>query len=99
VERSLMAKPTAQELTEYAQKIQAAAMLICGNCAVAALALIQAQAKQEAHVLDTHAGDATAREAFEQDVGRLKAAAVRALSKASDLRGADIKTNAAGGSC
>lgn len=94
-----MAKPTPKELSDYAQAIQTAATLICGNCAVAALALIQAQAKQEAHVLDEHIDKPIEGELFEQDVARLKAASVRALDKARQLRSIEIKTNALGGSC
>jgi hypothetical protein len=93
-----MAKPTAREMTEYAEKIRAAAMVICGNCAVAALVLVQAQAKQEAHVLDAHLPEAD-RELFDGDMARMKAAASRGLEKARALDGPAIKTNSAGGSC
>lgn len=95
-----MAKPTAQEITALSEQIITAAALICGSCSVAAVALIQAQAKLEAHVLDEHAADAGCT-AFEADIARLKAAAVRALEKARAERAGstDIKTNSAGGNC
>lgn len=94
-----MAKPTAEQMREYADRIRAAAAVICGDCAIAALALIQAQAKQEAHVVGDHIIDEASREAFDADVGRLKAAAIRGLEKTRAIKGADIKTNSAGGSC
>lgn len=94
-----MAKPTPQELSALAEQIRSAATIICGNCAIAALALIQAQAKQEAHVLADHAARAVDRDAFDADVARMKAAATRGLEKARALSGADIQTNAAGGIC
>lgn len=94
-----MPKPTPQELSALAEQIRAAAAVICGNCAIAALALIQAQAKQEAHVLADHQLDTLNVETFEADVGRLQATAARGLEKARALRGAGVTTNSAGGSC
>lgn len=83
-----------------AEKIRVAAVVICGNCAVAALALIQAQAKQEAHVLDDHADAGLALiQEFEAEIARLKAKAASGLEKARALDGEHIKTNSAGGSC
>lgn len=94
-----MSKPTAKQMTEMATALRQAAMLICGDCGIAALVLVQAQAQQEAHVLSEHVIDAGMRERFEADVARMKAAATRGLEKVRAMDEAEIRTNAAGGSC
>jgi hypothetical protein len=94
-----MAKPTAQQMTALATQIRDAALIICGSCPVAALALIQAQAQLEAHVLNEHAITNEHRETFDADVERMKAAAIRGLEKTRALQDTRIETNSAGGSC
>lgn len=93
-----MAKPTPEQLSDLANAICAAATLICGkDCAVAALALVQAQCKVEAHVLNEHDLTEDQLGEFREAIAGMKAKAVRAIAK--HTLAADIKTNAAGGVC
>lgn len=90
-------KPTPAQMTRLSHAIREAAVTICGDCSIAALALIQAQCSLEAHVLNEHPIDPAELTLFEEAVGRLKATAVRALEKSRVAT--SLKTNSAGGLC